>query len=727
MKWIGATAVTAVLVLTFASTAEASDWPLWRGPLQNGTSPETGLVSAWSPEGENLAWKAPFVGRSTPVVVHGRACVIGRVGEGVEKQETVACFDAASGAKRWERRHNVYHTTVAYNRVGWASLAGDPETGNIYAHGVAGQLIAFDKDGEVLWERFLTEEFGRASGYGGRTQTPIVWGDQLLLTFVSVGWGEQSPPRHRYFSFDKSTGEVNWVSTPGNMVYDMNTQSAPVVAAIGGRQMLIAGNADGHVYAVDLMTGNKVWSFPLSRRGLNSTVLIAGETVFVSHSEENRDDAVMGRLVAFKGTGSGDLSGQELWRINELSAGFPSPSYKDGKLYVVDNSANMYRIDGATGEVEWEYNLGTVGKASAVLADGKIFVPELNGRFHILRDGDEGPAQLDLDELRSEGDRYAEIYGSPAIANGRIYLSTEGWLYAIGDPGKKPKATRVKPATVPAGRGEAAFVRVTPAEVELESGQSATFRATLFDSAGLPLGAADAGWRVEGLAGKVAADGTLSLDEANVGGGGKVVATAGGVTGAARVRVVRSIAWDEDFESMSIGAVPSEWIGARGKFKVGEMDGGKVLVQPVKERGLQRSQTYLGGDFSNYTIEADMLGSQVKRRITDVGLINAGYTLDMMGYHQRLEIRSWAAEKRMAKTVDFAWEMGVWYRMKLRVDVDSGKALIRGKVWKRGEAEPEAWTITAEDPLPIDGGSPGLIGYAPCEIHYDNIKVTPNG
>ena len=63
----------------------------------------------------------------------------------------------------------------------------------------------------------------------------------------------------------------------------------------------------------------------------------------------------------------------------------------------------------------------------------------------------------------------------------------------------------------------------------------------------------------------------------------------------------------------------------------------------------------------------------------------------------------------------------------LRVDVEGEKAVIRGKVWKRDETEPEAWTITAEDPLPVRSGSPGLIGYAPSEIHYDNIKVTPNG
>ena len=48
-----------------------------------------------------------------------------------------------------------------------------------------------------------------------------------------------------------------------------------------------------------------------------------------------------------------------------------------------------------------------------------------------------------------------------------------------------------------------------------------------------------------------------------------------------------------------------------------------------------------------------------------------------------------------------------------------------GSVWIL-DPEPSDWTITVEDPLPIAGGSPGLIGYSPADIYYDNVKVTVN-
>ena len=63
-----------------AATVHAGEWTNWRGPNHDGVSPETGLISSWSTEGENLIWQADFAGRSTAAVFDGRACAIGRDG-----------------------------------------------------------------------------------------------------------------------------------------------------------------------------------------------------------------------------------------------------------------------------------------------------------------------------------------------------------------------------------------------------------------------------------------------------------------------------------------------------------------------------------------------------------------------------------------------------------------------------------------------------------------------
>jgi len=717
----------------------AGEWPAWRGPGQNGVSPETELISQWSPAGENVVWHAELIGRSTPAVFDGRVCANGRVGQGLHKQEVVACFDAGNGKKLWEHRLDVYLSTVPFNRVGWSNVVGDPETGNLYAHGVGGLLVAFDRAGKVLWSRSLAEEFGFFSGFGGRTHSPIVDEDRLILSFVSSAWGELGPPRNRTYAFDKRTGEVLWVATPGGPPYDLNTSTTPVVAVVKGQRLLIEGNADGWIYALKARTGEKVWGFQLTQAGINTTVAVAGDTVFASHSEENTDTpSVMGRVVAIDATGSGDVTKtHERWRVDELAAGFSSPLYHDGILYVVDNSANLFALDAKTGRQLWKHKLGTVGKGSPVWADGKIYVTETNGRFHILKPAPGGVQALDMEEITvadsTEGPagRYAELYGSPAIAYGRIYLSTEAGLFCLGDKRKAFKAMREKPAVL-AGeeappQGEAAeVVQVVPVEVLIQPGQSARFQVRAFDGHGRALPApAAAEWSLQGLAGEAA--GGSFTPAAGRAQAGKVVAKVGSLEGAARVRVIPPLPWKYDFEAVETGKTPSWWIGAGPKFPVKELEGGKVLAKPPVAVGLDRSDVYLGpANLSSYTIQADLRGTAKGRRRPDLGLTNSGYTLDLMGGHQKIQLRAWPSELRLEKSVDFPWDPDVWYTMKLRVDQQGDKALIRGKVWRRGGPEPAEWTLTAEDPQPVRQGSPGLYGYSAAELYYDNLEVTVN-
>ncbi len=724
--------VLCVCLLAAVVSPAAADWTHWRGPDQNGISAETGLIDSWSIDGENQLWRADFIGRSTPVVIGDRVCANGRVGEDSTKQEVVACWDATTGEKLWEDRFNVYNTTVPFNRVGWASLGADSETGYVYAHGVAGQLNAYDAEGNIVWSRFLSEEFGRMSGYGGRTQTPIVHGDLLIMQSVFIGWGKHAAPRSRFFAFDKRTGEVVWISTPGNsMVADMNTQLVPVVAKVGGRELVIGGGADGRIYAMDVLTGEPVWSFHLSKRGINASVVVEGETLYVSHSEENLDEAVMGRIVALDITGQGDITaGAEKWRVDEITAGFPSPLVKDGMLYIVDNSGNLRALDKTSGEQKWEFSLGTVGKGSPVFADGKIYATETNGHLVILEPGADGATKLDKDEVTMPDGRYAEVYGSVAISDGRIFFTSENGIFALGKKGAKPAKARVKKVkkSKRAKKVKPGPALVFPAETVARPGEVASFQLRSVTPGGRLVDSdSKASWTLEGLDGRIT-NGKFIPDPEAPFQAGHVVAKIGDREVRSRVRVISDLPWNITFNNDAVDSTPPGWISAKTKFVVRRLEYDKVLAQLIRPRGLPRSFTYMGpSDWTNYTIEVDARGSQKGRRKSDVGVIAAGYTLNLMGNHQRLQLRSWEAERRMAQHTDFAWEMDTWYTLKLRVENDGKTARVLGKVWKRSDDEPEAWTFQVEDALPIKGGSPGLIGFVPgVENFYDNIRVYSN-
>ncbi len=400
----------------------------------------------------------------------------------------------------------------------------------------------------------------------------------------------------------------------------------------------------------------------------------------------------------------------------------------EGRIYVVDNSANLHCLDAGTGKAYWRYSLGTVGKGSPVWADGKLYATEVNGAFHILEPSENECKSLDVEKLRTREGRPAEIYGSPAVAYGRVYFTTEEELYCLGDKEAKFSMTSTVVSTSSQEsvdrNSKPASLQVVPAEVLSQPGETVPFSVRTFDDKGRFLREVNAEWSLNGLSGTINAEGKFTPDKNSGVQVGTIAAKVGELKASSRVRVIPELPWAENFESIALDKSPAHWIGATNKFFVRNKEGNQVLAKPPVERGLQRSTVFFGPPtMKDYTIQADLMGTKNGRNLPDMGLIANRYTLDLMGNHQRLQIRSWVADLRMSKTVDFPWEPDVWYTMKLKVDIVGDKGVIQGKVWRTGDPEPEAWTITAEDPLPHREGSPGLYGYSAAEIYYDNLKV----
>ena len=137
------------LCVALAPAAPATGWLAWRGPDQNLTSRETGLPATLTVGGPGQLWTADFPGQSTPVIANGRLYVMGYLGEGADLQEGVACFDAGTGRKLWQRLFNDYLSDTIYLRYATSSPAIDPETGNVYVQGTQGMFGCFDADGRL--------------------------------------------------------------------------------------------------------------------------------------------------------------------------------------------------------------------------------------------------------------------------------------------------------------------------------------------------------------------------------------------------------------------------------------------------------------------------------------------------------------------------------------------------------------------------------------------------
>ena len=186
----------------------------------------------------------------------------------------------------------------------------------------------------------------------------------------------------------------------------------------------------------------------------------------------------------------------------------------------------------------------------------------------------------------------------------------------------------------------------------------------------------------------------------------------------------------EDFSAYAVDSVPPGWNAAGGRFKMVELDGEKMLSKPPLNPVSYRTTVYVGHpDEKGYEIAVDAMYKERRRALPDVGLVSHRYILDLRGNRGELQIRTWLSElKAFSKTIKFRSDPDTWYRIKMRVDVgDEGSGWIRGKVWKRDEAEPDEWTIEVEDPLPHRHGAPGIYGYSNADIYYDNLEVTKLG
>ena len=717
-----------ILVLLLLVPAFGNDWTEWRGPARDGLSPEKGLPSSWSPTGQNLAWKAPYGGRSAPIVMNGRVYLQNIAGKGAEEQERLMCFNADTGKLLWEHKFNVYLSDVPPHRVGWASPVGDPATGNVYAFGVGGTLLALSRDGKVVWERSLGEDFGLLTTHGGRTVSPLIDGDLVIVSGVTFQWGQHARGAHRFIAFDKRTGETIWVSAPGGRPYD-TTYAAPIIVNVNGTRLLIQGASDGVVYAIKPQTGEPVWKYEISKRGLNTGAVVYNNMAILTHSEENLNSSEMGMMTAVDATAKGEIKKEQVkWTNLGWQGGFSSPVLDGDRLYQIDNSANIAAFDVNNGKQLWLKNLGTIQKASPVFADGKLYVGTENGKFFILKPSATGCEILSEVQLGTEAQPEA-IIGSVAVANGRVYIVSDSGLYCIG---KKSNSAHHQAAPVegmPNPNREATFVQVTPTELILKPGDKANFHVRLFDQQGRFIREeGSATWSLDQLKGTVS-NGQFTVSNDAITQAGLVKAQVGSLSGSASVRVFPPLPWSENFDSMAVNTLPATWVNATLKFVVRDVNGNKVLVKTTEGSSLlSRARAYFGpSDWSNYTVEADVNATQKRRQQGDAGVIAQRYGLTLYGNSQMLHIEPWQPEIKRTVAIPFAWKPDTWYRMKLEVqNLPDGTTRARGKVWLATEAEPSAWMIERIDPIPNRQGAPGIFGSALSEIFFDNVKVYRN-
>lgn len=760
--------VSFVVTGLLAGLTFAGDWIHWRGPEQTGHAKEPAVPDTFdltTPGKGGLLWKTPVGGRSSPLLMGDRLFTINAFDPGEPTEgERVTCFDANTGKVLWHYNFNVYHAEVVTSRLGWTTLTADPAAGTVFAHTTAGALLCLDKDGKLVWQRHLTEEFGRFTGYGGRIVSPVFDSGLVVCGVINSSWGDMARGSNRFIAFDAKTGEVVWIAEPTPGVNFGTYQSTPVVAVINGQRLLIAGGSGGALVAMKVRTGEVMWTYPFAAGAVNPSPVVDGNLVYAAHGEENPEGGPIGRVVCVDASQVDPKSKKPklVWEYRRANRfGLAHPALADGKLYVPDDGGELFCFDAKKGPVKdkplWKYKYGTVSRGAPLVNGNKLYIFDVNAKLAVLKlNGNKEPDDTETEEhafrVPAGATGFCETHCTPIAANGRLYFVTQFDTYCVGSPDAKPEDPKYKPlaAETPFDATAAPVaVRLFPFEKHVKAGDAIEFSLKFLDANGREVNApADAkvtwakplppktptGLQPPELAAEIAANGpaaTVTVAKLPPAQQGYVSATVtvGGaeLTARGRVRVVGQVPYKHDFEKIPVGAPPSGWVNTAGKYFVKELpDKSKVLAK-VNTDGripIARANGYITPPTATgYTIESDIYGTQVDGKLPDMGVVANRYTLVLDGKKdptvgtRTVRLVSWEARPRVNKVVSLDWKPETWYRVKLRVDQKEKTAQIRGKVWERGTPEPEAWTVEFEDPSPNREGAAAVYGY------ISNIRV----
>ncbi len=429
MTRLGLRCLSLTALLLAAASAQAADWPQWRGPDGTGVSMETNLPTQWGKD-SSILWKCPLPdeGASTPAIwgdaifltaQQGEKLLLLKIRKGDGTVEWVR--EVGTGTMRRGSPKRTQHTFHNLHNMASPSPVTDGE--RVIVHFGNGDLAAYDFAGKQLWLRNLQKEHGPYSIWWGHANSPVLWKDLVISVCMqdSLADLQEKPATSYLVAHDKRTGEQKWKTfrMTGVRAEDCDAYTTPIFHAIpGGTEMIVMGA--NQIDAYDPATGKQRWFLP----GLKGSRTITGPTLgdgLVYAVEGKR-----GSVFAVKLGGTGKLGTDAIaWRQGQSTPDSPCPVLWKDLLFMVTDDGFATCRDAKTGELKWKERLAGSYKASPIAADGKIYFLNQAGTCTVV-------AASEKFERLAENSLGDATAASPALADGRIYLRGRKTLYCIG-------------------------------------------------------------------------------------------------------------------------------------------------------------------------------------------------------------------------------------------------------------------------------------------------------
>jgi outer membrane protein assembly factor BamB len=278
------------------------------------------------------------------------------------------------------------------------------DAGGVVALFATGDIVAYDRDGNLQWYRSLARDYPGITNNVGMASSPILHQNVVLIPLENAGNSFAA-------ALDRATGATLWKVERHK---DINWVTPLVVA--NGSQADVLFQTGKEITAYDLRTGKKRWTHEAGLSSVSSPVLGDGQILIPG-----------GEFTVLKA--HGDSSAPEVvWKSNKIKTSYPSPVYYKGRVYTLNSASILSCNDAADGASVWQQRLKGKFWASPIIADGKLYAVNEEGTTFVVDLG----ASDDQNRILAENKLEDTFLATPAIAKGALFLRSDGWLYCIG-------------------------------------------------------------------------------------------------------------------------------------------------------------------------------------------------------------------------------------------------------------------------------------------------------
>jgi outer membrane protein assembly factor BamB len=451
---------------------------------RNMVSSETNLPDTWDVKtGQNVKWVQGLGSQSyAGPVVHGGKVFVGTNNEGLRNPKLTAdrgvvmAFKAEDGTFLWQSAHPKLPSGMV-NDWPLQGVCSTPyiDGDRLYYVSNRAEVICADTEGfrdkendgpftteaekseideDIVWKTDMMAELD-VFPHNLAAGNPLIAGD-LLFTVTGNGVDEghvniPSPNAPSFIAVNKNTGKVVWESSmPGEKILH-GSWSNPAYGVIKGRPQVILPGGDGWVYSFVPETGKLLWKFDANpkdavyvlggsgtRNEIIATPVIWEDKVYVGVGQDPEHGEGIGHLWAIDATKDGDVTESAgVWHRGNQEFGrtISTVAIADGILYAADLSGRLYCLDARTGKHHWTHDLAAAVWGSPFVADGKVYIGDEDGDVAILKHGTTKQVMAELNMGNA-------VYTTPVAKDGVLYIVSRTKVFALqkGIAGKAPAA-----------------------------------------------------------------------------------------------------------------------------------------------------------------------------------------------------------------------------------------------------------------------------------------------